>query len=266
MARTLGIRLGAQSFELLMLEGGAKKPRIAQSALGEIAWDEDDPVGAASAAIKEAGKHFKKKPDAIHVSIDAGMAAFRSLTVPFEEKEKIESVLKFEVESQLPQWDIEEVVCDFHVLNSTGVESQLLVTAVQKDDLWGAINSAEKAGFEPQEIELEAASVLNAAHAKGVFHADEASLLVYVGESSTSISVIDGGQLRGMRAMHVGAMETLQAPAEGADAEGLDQPEGLGGDEASEAPEQPVAVDSSVRLAQVAARLRRELTRARGCS
>jgi len=55
-------------------------------------------------------------------------------------------------------------------------------------------------------------------------------------------------------------METLQAPAEGADAEGLDQPEGLGGDEASEAPEQPVAVDSSVRLAQVAARLRRELT------
>ena len=78
MARTLGIRLGAQSFELLLLEGSAKKPRITRHHAGEIDWDEDDPVGAATAALKEAAKGFKKKPDAVHVSIDAGLAAFRS--------------------------------------------------------------------------------------------------------------------------------------------------------------------------------------------
>ena len=258
MARTLGIRLGAQSFELLLLEGSAKKPRITRHHAGEIDWDEDDPVGAATAALKEAAKGFKKKPDAVHVSIDAGLAAFRSLTVPFEENEKIESVLKFEVESQLPQWDIDQVVCDFHVLNSTGVESHLLVTAVQKDDVWGAITSAEKAGLEPHEAELEAVSVVNAAHAKGVFHADEASLLVYVGESSTSIGLIDGGQLRSMRAMHVGAMAAPVAAAESA-------PEGEESDEEHEevAPTPaPQTVDQAVRMAQVAARVRRELTRA----
>lgn len=268
MASSLGIRIGPRRFEIVALEGSAKKPRIAASTWGEIPGDVDDVIGATTAAIKRAVGEMKRvKADEVALSMDAGHAAFRTLTLPFDDKAKIEQVIKFEVESQLPQWDIDDVVVDFEVLNSTGVESQLLVTAVPKDDVWGGLQAVEKAGYEAQEAELECHSIVNAAHAVGAFGVDSSEVLIHVGENSTSLIVVDGGALRSMRALHVGGFVPTNTPTPVApvvDEDGAEGEDAEGGERAPEPAPAPPPVseaDQRKRLEEAAVRLRREIAR-----
>ena len=48
--------------------------------------------------------------------------------------------------------------------------------------------------------------MVNAALAAGVCPVDTAQILVHIGELSTSVVIMDGGKLREMRAIHLGAM------------------------------------------------------------
>ena len=78
--------------------------------------------------------------DNVSVAVDSGLAAFRSLRLPFTDDAKIEEVLKFEIESELPQWSIDDVIVDFLVQQRDEKGSELLVTAVRKDDLRGVLD------------------------------------------------------------------------------------------------------------------------------
>jgi hypothetical protein len=200
MARTCGIRIGRTDFELLVLDGSVKKPSVSYCARGEISEDSEDPLGDLMTALKSAAKEAKVPLDEIGLVVDAGSAAFRSLTLPFDDPAKIEQVIKFEIESQLPQWNIDDVIVDFHTVNSTGVEAHLLVTAVPKEPLADVIEAVTKAGFEPFEAEVETSALVNAAWSAGVLTVDGAQILVNVGHDTAAIAVVDGGTVRMLRA------------------------------------------------------------------
>lgn len=221
MARTCGIRVGPRRFEIVVLDGSPKKHRIAAFKTGEFPVGDD--VAAAARALADAVAELKVPLDATSIAIDTGLAAFRTLKLPFSEREKIEEVIKFEVETQLPQWDIGEVVVDFVVQDQVEGETSLLVSAVPKADLKRVLDLCSKAGVEPLEADLEATAMVNAALGADICHVDDAQILVHVGEGSTSVVVVDGGKVRSMRAIHVGAFaapepekpETAGAPASG---------------------------------------------------
>lgn len=257
MARACGIRIGPRRFELVVLDGSAKKHKITAYMAGELPRDVDDPITSTSALLREAVKQHNVPRDNVGVAIDTGLAAFRSIKVPFADKAKIEEVIKFEVESQLPQWNVDDVVVDFQILESTDDSSDLLVTAVPKADLKTVLAICEKAGIEPLEAELETSAMVNAAYASNVCTADSAQVLVHIGETSTSVVVMDGGKVREMRAIHIGALshEFPSAPTEG-------EAPGEGEEPAPVAPD--VARDPAEvqrRLEQAIKRIRRELGR-----
>src|SRR5262245_39797573 len=105
MSQSIGIHLGERSFQLVALEGHLKRRKVVVAVAGEIPTGE----GAAEAAIerlKEIVKEHKLSGDSVNLAIDSGAAAFRTLTLPFDDREKIEEVIKFEVEGNLPQYDI----------------------------------------------------------------------------------------------------------------------------------------------------------------
>ena len=204
MARSCGLRLGQRRFELVVLEGNAKKHRIAAFQASEFPLDED-PVGAAVRALKAAAKEHSIPHDNIGLVVDSGMGAFRRLKLPFTDEGKIDQVLKFEVEGQLPQWSIDDVVVDFLPLERIGKETNLLVTAVPKNDLRAVLTLCEAAGIEPLDAELETTAMVNAAIAADIPHLDDAQVLVHIGDTTTSVVVMDGGHVRSMRAIHVGA-------------------------------------------------------------
>src|SRR5688572_23533388 len=144
MSQSIGIHLGERTFHLLALEGGLKKHKVLCAVSGEIPVGEDAAQSLVD-QLRELAKEHKLKADSVYLAIDSGVAAFRNLTLPFDDQAKIEEVLKFEVEGNLPQFDIDQVVVDFLVLNSKpGVESSLLVTAVPKDRLGAALKVCER--------------------------------------------------------------------------------------------------------------------------
>ncbi len=253
MARSCGLRIGPRRFELVVIDGSAKKHKITAYMSGELPREGDDPIASAAAILREAARTHNVPTDNVGVAIDTGLAAFRTIKVPFADKNKIEEVIKFEIEGQLPQWSIDDVVIDFQVLESTDEASDLLVTAVPKADLRTVLSICEKAGVEPLEVELETTAMVNAAMTANICTADNAQVLVHIGETSTSVVVMDGGKVREMRAIHIGAL-SHEYPAVEAEpaAEG----------------EAPAPVDTSGdplevqrRLEQAIKRIRRELGR-----
>lgn len=255
MARSCGLRIGPRRYELVVLDGSPKKHKIAAYAMGELPHGGDDAMAAAAAVIKAAVKEHGVPTDNVGIAVDTGMAAFRTLKVPFSDRAKIEEVVKFEVESHLPQWNIDDLVIDFHVLESSDEQSELLVTAAPKAELKHVLDLTTRAGIEPLEAELETTAMVNAALASDLCTVDNAQVLVHVGELSTSVVVVDGRKVREMRAIRIGAMANDPAPVEGEAAP-------------AEAEEKPASVleprdpeESARRLEQAIKRIRRELGR-----
>jgi len=249
MARSCGIRVGPRRYELVVLDGSPKKHQISAYRAGEFDFDVEDPIAEMSAILKQEAKAFNIPRENVAIAMDSGKAAFRRLSLPFSDRTKIEQVLKYEVESQLPQWSIDEVICDFHTMASDDNGSELLVTAVPKPDIVDAIEICEQAGIEPLEVELETSAMVNAAMAADICHLDDAQLLVHVGEYSTSVVVMDSGEVREMRVIHIGALTHEVSHTTEVDEEG----------EPVVVEEDPV--EAARRIEQAIKRIRREVGR-----
>ncbi|MEZ6018817.1 MAG: pilus assembly protein PilM [Planctomycetota bacterium] len=254
MARSCGLRLGPRRFELVVLDGSAKKHKISAYYAGEFDTDVEDPVAHAVELLKDAAKAHRIPKENLGLVIDSGSAAFRKIELPFAEKSKLEQVLKFEVESDLPQWNIDEVVVDFHVLQEVDGGSELLVTAVPKADVGAAIKMCERAGLEPLEVQLESSAIFNAATSANICGPEDAQLLVHVGDLATTVVVVDGGVVREMRVIHIGALTHELALVAENNAEGE-------GEEGEAEIKKPDPVEVHRRVEQALQRIRRELGR-----
>ena len=258
MATACGIHIDQRRFRLIALDGSPKKHKIVAHFAGEVLPGED-PVAAISAALRRVGKENKLRPECVGLVVSSGLAAFRNLSLPFDDRGKIEEVLKFEIESDLPQWDIDNVVVDFLVTDSKpGVQSNLLVTAIPKEHLAPKLAACEKGGFEATEAELDGAALFDVAREAGLLGPDSAQVLVFVGDSSTTVVVADGGKLLSMRAIRAGAQPLEAAPPPlpggGEEEEGFEDDDSL-----APLPELP-AVDPA-KLERTIQRIRRELGR-----
>lgn len=259
MARSCGIRIGPRRFELAVLDGSPKRHKISAYHVGEFsaedaaAFAEGDVAGVA-ATLKEAAKSHRIPYENVSVVVATDHAAFRRLTVPFSDRQKIDQVLKFEIESELPHLDIDGVVVDYHVMNENDGGAELLVSAAPKDDLQRVIAACDRAGIEPLEIEFEASAMVNAAFAADMCHIDDAQLLVHIGEHSTCVAVVAGAEIREFRVIHLGAMSHLVKE--------LDMGDGVEVDLDADAPDEAAgAVEMERRMEQAIKRIRRELGR-----
>ena len=256
MARTCGIRIGPRRFEMVVLDGSPKKHRIVAYKSGEFPTGGADPEGDVVATLKAAATELKVPEDAIAIAVDTGTAAFRTLKLPALDESKVDEIIKFEVEGQLPQWNIDDVIVTFLTLDRTDKETSLLVTAVPKATLRREIDACTKAGIEPLEAELEAAAMVNAALASGVCRVDEAQVLVHIGDTSTAVVLVDGGKVRQMRAIHIGALTHEPAAAPSGEA-----PPAEGSTEPAPPPQPADPIEAQRRQEQAVSRIRRELGR-----
>ena len=248
--------MGPRRFELVVLEGSAKKHKITAYYAGEFEPDVENPVAHATELLKDAARAHRIPKDNLGLVIDAGSSAFRRLELPFSDQNKLEQVVKFEVESDLPQWNIDDVVIDFHILSESEHSTDLLVSAVPKDDIQAAIKLCEKSGLEPLEVQLETSAMVNAATSANLCGPEDAQVLVHVGDLATSVVIMDAGSVREMRVIHIGALtHELALVAEN----NADDPEG---EESAVQPRVEIdPVEASRRVDQALQRIRRELGR-----
>ena len=273
MARSCGIRIGPRRFELVVLDGSPKRHKISAYYAGEFTAEETTAylagdVSKVAEVLKDAAASHRVPKENVSLVLPADHAAYRRITLPFADRGKIDQVIKFEVENELPQFDIDDVVVDYHVMSENDQGAELLVSAVPKDCVSRAIQAMEKAGLEPLEAELESSAMVNSALAADISHIDDAQLLVHVGEHSTCVAVVAGAELREMRVIHIGAMShlgaELSAASAAAEESGSDADEGAAADQAAA---EETAVDAldpiemNRRIDQAIRRIRREIGR-----
>ncbi len=93
MASACGIHIDQTRFRLVALEGSAKKHRITtQASIGIPAGE--DPAAFVTAELKRLVKENKLGSENVALAVDSGLAAFRTLTLPFDDASKIEEVIK----------------------------------------------------------------------------------------------------------------------------------------------------------------------------
>jgi Tfp pilus assembly PilM family ATPase len=261
MASACGIHIDQRRFRLIALEGSAKKHRIVAHAAGEIMPGED-PVTVVAAALRAAVKGQKIRRESVGLAVSSGLAAFRHLTLPFDDRSKIEEVIKYEVETDLPHWNIEDIVVDFLVTDEKpGVQSDLLVTAIPKKHLAPKLAACERGGLEAGETELDGTALFDVAFEAGLLDSESAQVLVFVGDASTTVVVADGGKLVSIRAIRAGAQPPIAAESAETGAESEESGE-ESGDEADPLREEPSSLaPDPKRLASTIGRIRRELGR-----
>jgi len=94
--------------------------------------------------------------DEVVTSLTSSAVVFKELTLPFIGREKINMIIRFEVEPLLP-FTLQEAVIDFIVTdeNSEKSQSTVLVAAVKQIDLSGYVDLFEKAGIALSNVTLD---------------------------------------------------------------------------------------------------------------
>jgi Tfp pilus assembly PilM family ATPase len=233
------------------LDGSAKKHDLVAWEEGAITEPGESALEALPALLKRLAKEYNVPRESFGLAVESGLAAFRQLTLPLTERSKIEQVFKFEVESLLPQWSIDEVVVDFIVLDQSDESSELLAVAVPKEVLEPTLGACEKGTLEPIEVELDATAMVNAAATSGRLAEEGLRLLVNVGWNSTATVLMEGDKVRAMRAIHLGVGSCEATPA-------VAQSAGDGAEEEVGETEEQVAATTPEDLAM---RLRQEIGR-----
>ena len=209
MARSLGIHLQSHGFDFALLEGSAKKFTVAKS--GGAVFRADDlrstkRLGKLIAETTKAGK-----VDQVVITLPSTGVVMRELSMPFNDREKVMQVLKFEVESELYHLDIEDVIADFIELEDGRATPSLLVSVVGKDRIRSSLEVMDAADCDPPVVTLSHGSlltVLNALPHSGGRDPEEREAYLHVGAESSLLMVLNGdGTLYAVRALAMGWLE-----------------------------------------------------------
>jgi hypothetical protein len=229
MARSLGIHLRPDGYAYALVDGNARKWSLGAHGEGGLAPDESDLREALAAALGDALKGGGLgKLDQVTVAVPSTDTVLRELSLPFSDREKIQQVLKFEVESDLYHLDIDEVVCDYLELADDRATATLLVGALPKSQIETAIDVLEDAGQDPAVLDLDLGALATAV--RTVEAAPELpagfQAFLYVGSYSSVLLVAGEEGVRAVRKIPIGWRELGRGLAdEGGPEAGLDEME-----------------------------------------
>ncbi|MFQ5749385.1 MAG: hypothetical protein ACE5H3_08020, partial [Planctomycetota bacterium] len=240
MARSLGLNLQPDGFSFVLLEGNARRYTVKATGAGRLDPEARDPLKALgktlARALRNGGKGSRR--DQVVITVPSVDTVLRELSLPFSDRDKVHSVLKFEVESDLYHYDIDEVVCDFLELQDERATSTILVAALPKKDIATALDLADVGGFDPPVLDLDLGALATAlpelapAGGEGGPESDELDGFFYVGPYSSLLVVRGPEGLRAVRAMRSGWREL----GRGLEDAGEEEPAGAESAPGAEAP------------------------------
>ncbi len=214
MARSLGIELTDASVRILALESSGRKSRILQFSQapvppGEGPWEE-----RATAALKEALSASKGPRGRIVAAVDSGDALLREVTLPFKGEDQIRKTVRFEMESLIHNYSIEQLVVSHYKTGETDKGTHLIAAAVPKEALARRLQVFQQAGADPVAMDLDVCAVFNAFRHAGGIATDEPHLLIHGTSKFTKLVFVEGRQPRSIRTIRF-SLPAGPAPAEG---------------------------------------------------
>ena len=223
MAIAVGLDLGTQGVKIAVVDGTAKKPRLAQfidhrpetgrnlSALGK----ED-----LAALLKRIFRERRLRTANVVVAVPASVCLTREVQVPFTRDDQIRKTIKFQAESVFHSIAIDGLVVDHYKIEevvgpapSSGARgggaaadrSRLLVVGLRKDVLRERLDTLQHADIDPVAVDLDVAAIFNAWTLTEDARAGKRTLVVDLGGGSMKFFVVEGSRLRALRSLRAQA-------------------------------------------------------------
>lgn len=199
MARSVGVELTPAHVRILALEHGGKSTAIqlfheAPIPAGETPWEE-----RAAAALLEACAASKISKGRVVAALDSGDAILREVSLPFKDEAQIRKTVRFEMESLIHNYTIEQLVVSHYKTGETDKASLLLAAAVPKTVIEKRLQLFQGAGIDPVSLDLDVAAVFNAMLHAGAITTDEPLLLVHGTPKFTKLVFIEDRKPRSIR-------------------------------------------------------------------
>jgi type IV pilus assembly protein PilM len=192
--RIISLNLGSQTIGLAEFQAQAQGGVVLQNyRLREVLID---PAGEGirrtqtSATLREMMAELQIRHEAVNYAVSAQSVFARFVKLPAVEEEKIERIIAFEAQQNVP-FPIDEVVWDYQLIGGGGEEQVQVVLVAIKSDLLDEMNAAvEETGLRTAIVDVATMALYNAFRYN---YADlgGCSLLVDIGARTTNLLFIE---------------------------------------------------------------------------
>jgi type IV pilus assembly protein PilM len=192
--RIISLNLGSQTIGLAEFQAQAQGGVVLQNyRLREVLID---PVGEGirrtqtSATLREMMAELQIRHEAVNYAVSAQSVFARFVKLPAVEEEKIERIIAFEAQQNVP-FPIDEVVWDYQLIGGGGEEQVQVVLVAIKFDLLDEMNTAvEETGLRTAIVDVATMALYNAFRYS---YADlgGCSLLIDIGARTTNLLFIE---------------------------------------------------------------------------
>jgi len=189
--QAMGLDLGTYSIKSLVLRhswGGCEVVGFFQKTI-----DRDESVPEKEWTALTLAKLFSEnrlKSDEVVVSVPGLVVSTRIITLPFTDRRKVARVVPFEFEGYIP-FPLEEVVISYHILGEEEGKTRVLAGAVRKDVMRETLEVLAKVGVAPRIVDVDFMALFNLSRT-GLREAEGCYAIVDIGESKTSVCIVDG--------------------------------------------------------------------------
>ncbi len=224
MATAVGLDIGTQSIKVAVMDGSAAKPRLVDFVDHRLDPGQTTralgPEGLA-ALLRRIFAERRIPTENVVSQIDAARCLARELQVPFTRDDQIAKTIKFQAESVFHSMSIDEVLVEYYKVEEIrpsaekgragggggagGERSRLIVVALRKGALREHLDLLGEAGIDPAAVDLDVAAIFNAWSRTKEAADGRPTLIVDLGGGSMKVLAIEGGRIRGMRALRAQA-------------------------------------------------------------
>ena len=141
----------------------------------------------------------------IVTALDAKDCGIRELPVPFTREEQIEKTVAFEAEQHFLAFDLDDIVLEWLKIGESNGRSQLVVFAARNESVVDHLETLSRAEVDPAAVDLDATALANAFCFAPYYDETKSALLIDMGATSTKIVLMQGGELKKVRALRTGA-------------------------------------------------------------
>ena len=196
--RILSLDLGSQTLRLAEFQAGPNGGLILTGyRRREILADpaaETDRTGQISEVLSAMMRELGIKGGPVDYAVPGQSVFARFVKLPLVDQDKIERIITFEAQQNVP-FPIEEVVWDYQLVGSSDVDKIEVVLVAIKADLLEGMNAAvEAAGLQTMRVDVAPMALYNAFR----FNYSEltgSSLVIYIGARTTNLLFIEPGKV-----------------------------------------------------------------------
>src|SRR6266404_5350887 len=193
-ARIVTVNLGSQTISLAAFhrEGAAGLILHGHRARDVMSENPTDPLrhSQIANALREMLAELRIKSVRVNYAVPSQSVFTRFVKLPAVEEEKIERIIAFEAQQNVP-FPISEVVWDYQLVGGGTDEQLQVVLAAIKSDLLEALNGAvEAAGLRPVVIDVATMALANAFR-YNYNELDGCSLLIDIGARTTNLIFVE---------------------------------------------------------------------------